>query len=262
MPVCSTKVKVKVVLRPTVIRPVCLGVKPHLGPKTRFLLQSDSCGFVQAGHSLWREDGSAGPRQRSHSGARVLRYSWPYCNVSDSRLPQPGGPGPRIYIPQEQGGTVIPPSTGFPLPRLLRLAGIRWRYTNQPSRGDPQCSTESKFESYITTDGQSASLYWTKAAVWGLRPDCFYYQRVACLLMWVALSDERTGLSFPTASGPRQRSNFRVRVLWDSWPYFTASGSRLPSSSPPTTRRDTVEVFEPAPTLGSPMLNWLDTVVL
>jgi hypothetical protein len=25
------------------------------------------------------------------------------------RLPQPGGPGPRIYIPQEQGSPVIPP---------------------------------------------------------------------------------------------------------------------------------------------------------
>jgi hypothetical protein len=29
------------------------------------------------------------------------------------RDPQPGGPGPRIYIPQEEGGTVIPPGTGF-----------------------------------------------------------------------------------------------------------------------------------------------------
>jgi hypothetical protein len=27
------------------------------------------------------------------------------------RLPQPGGPGPRIYIPQEQGDPVIPPGT-------------------------------------------------------------------------------------------------------------------------------------------------------
>jgi hypothetical protein len=29
------------------------------------------------------------------------------------RLPQPGGPGPCTYIPQEQGGPVIPPGTGF-----------------------------------------------------------------------------------------------------------------------------------------------------
>jgi hypothetical protein len=49
---------------------------------------------------------------------------------------QPGGPGPRIYIPQEQGGPVIPPGTGFHFRRLLRLAGLRWRYSNPPPRED------------------------------------------------------------------------------------------------------------------------------
>jgi hypothetical protein len=29
------------------------------------------------------------------------------------RLPQPGGPGPHIYIPQEQDGPDIPSGTGF-----------------------------------------------------------------------------------------------------------------------------------------------------
>jgi hypothetical protein len=52
---------------------------------------------------------AAVPRQRSHSQVRVPRDSWPQFAVSDSRLPQPGGPDPRIYIPEEQGGTVIPP---------------------------------------------------------------------------------------------------------------------------------------------------------
>jgi hypothetical protein len=52
-----------------------------------------------------------------------------------SRLLQRGGSGSRIYIPQEQGGPVIPPSTGFPLYRLLRLAGLRWRYSNPPPHG-------------------------------------------------------------------------------------------------------------------------------
>jgi hypothetical protein len=52
--------------------------------------------------------------------------------LSDSRLPQPGGPGPRIYIPQEQGSSVIPPGTGFLFRRLLRLVGPRWRYSNPP----------------------------------------------------------------------------------------------------------------------------------
>jgi hypothetical protein len=45
---------------------------------------------------------AANPRQRSHSRVRVPRDWLPYFTVSDSRLPQPGGPGPRIYIPQQQ----------------------------------------------------------------------------------------------------------------------------------------------------------------
>jgi hypothetical protein len=46
---------------------------------------------------------AAGPRQLSHSRARVQRDSRAYFTVSDSRLPQLGGPGPRVYIPPEQG---------------------------------------------------------------------------------------------------------------------------------------------------------------
>jgi hypothetical protein len=45
-------------LRPTVSRPVYLGVKQNLGPKTRFLLPSDSCWFVRVRRPVWREDGS------------------------------------------------------------------------------------------------------------------------------------------------------------------------------------------------------------
>jgi hypothetical protein len=45
-----------------------------------------------------------------------------------------------------------------------------------------------------------------------------------------------------------QRIYFRTRVQWDSWPYFTVLASRPPFSSPPTTRRATVEVFDPTST--------------
>jgi hypothetical protein len=38
--------------------------------------------------------------------------------------PKPGGSGPRIYIPQEQGGPVIAPDTGLHFRRLLRLSGL------------------------------------------------------------------------------------------------------------------------------------------
>jgi hypothetical protein len=52
-------------------------------------------------------------RTRNHT----LRLIW---------LPQSGGPGSRIYIPQEQGGSIIPPGTGFPLRRLIRFASYEF----------------------------------------------------------------------------------------------------------------------------------------
>jgi hypothetical protein len=72
--------------------------------------------------------------------------------------------------------------------------------------------------------------------------------------LWGALSDERSGLSFVCGAGPCQRSLSRVRVPWDLRPYFTVSHSRLPFSSPPMTRRVTVEVFDPISTRVRPFL--------
>jgi hypothetical protein len=71
---------------------------------------------------------------------------------------------------------------------------------------------------------------------------------VTVLFLWGALSDERSGLSFVCAAVPCQRILSRVRVPWDLRPYFTVSDLRLVFSSPPTTRRVTVEVFDPAST--------------
>jgi hypothetical protein len=78
------------------------------------------------------------------------------------------------------------------------------------------------------TDGQTASVSWNKAPMWGLRPDFYYCQTAVGLLMWGALIDERTGLSFTIAAGPRQHSHSRVRVPWDSRPYFIVSDSIPP----------------------------------
>jgi hypothetical protein len=92
--------------------------------------------------------------------------------------------------------------------------------------------------------------------------------------MWGALSDERMGLSFTIAAGPHQRiilgpefsaihdhillSQIRGFPTWRArhpylyppgtgWPSYT-SRHRVPSSSPPSTRRATVDVYEPAST--------------
>jgi hypothetical protein len=65
--------------------------------------------------------------------------------------------------------------------------------------------SQSQSQSYVTTDGQSASLSWNKATIWGLRPDLYYCQTVADLLMWGALS-EKTCLSFARVTVSNNKS--------------------------------------------------------
>jgi hypothetical protein len=98
------------------------------------------------------------------------------------------------------------------------------------------------------TDGQSAILSWNKAPIWGLWPDIYYSLKITVLFLWNALSDERRGLSLVYATDPRQRRPSWVRVPLVSWSCFTVSDLRLTFSSPPTTRKVTVEVFNPAST--------------
>jgi hypothetical protein len=99
-------------------------------------------------------------------------------------------------------------------------SGVSSASRSQVPPSQPPCRTQlsteltgsSQSQSYITNDGQPASLSWNKAPIWDLRPDRYYCQTVAGLLVWGALSDERTGLAFAIATGSRQSSHFRVRV--------------------------------------------------
>jgi hypothetical protein len=54
----ASQSQVKVTLRLTVSQSVSLGVEPHLGLMTRYLLLLDTYGLVFVGCLLWREDGS------------------------------------------------------------------------------------------------------------------------------------------------------------------------------------------------------------
>jgi hypothetical protein len=94
----------------------------------------------------------------------------------------------------------------------------------------------SQSRSYVMTDRQSASLSWCQGPIWDLRRDFYYCQTVAGSLTWGALSDERTGLSFTIAAGPRQCSHFWIRVQMNSWPYLAVSDSRLPQPARPGPR--------------------------
>jgi hypothetical protein len=105
----------------------------HLGPNTRYLLLSESFGFVDDGRPLWREDGSD-----------VYNCCWTSPAQSLSG-PIPAGLMTTFYClrfetPPNLEGQVpvfIPPGTGFPFRHLLRLAGLQWRYSNPPPRGVP-----------------------------------------------------------------------------------------------------------------------------
>jgi hypothetical protein len=107
--------------------------------------------------------------------------------------------------------------------------------------------------------------------IWGPRPDFCYCQTITGLWMWGALSDERTGMSFTISAGPRPAQlfsgpspagpmtifyclRFYTHQTWRARSRIYTPGIRwhwVPFSSPLTTGRATVEVFEPASTRAS-----------
>jgi hypothetical protein len=140
----------------------------------------------------------------------------------------------------------MPPGTAFPFRPLLRLAGIRYGIRTRLHAGIPlQLKVKVKVTLRLTIS-QSVSL--------GVKPHLGLMTRYLLLFDSYGLvfvghpPDEMKGLSFVYAAGPRQRSLSRVRIPWDSLSYFTVSVLRLTFSSPPTNRRVTVEVFDPAST--------------
>jgi hypothetical protein len=122
---CSVNVEeVEVNLQPTVSRPVCLGVRRPFGTRDQFFFlleipfrQLRVCYFVAPSLTRGRVCNLHVQLLLGLVRAVTLglnsRRTHDHILLSHLRLHQPGGPGSRIYIPQEQGGAVIPPGTGF-----------------------------------------------------------------------------------------------------------------------------------------------------
>jgi hypothetical protein len=109
---------IEVDLRPTVSRPGCPGVRHPSGTRDQFFFlleisfrQLRLCYFVAPSLTRGRVRNLLVQLLLGLARAVTLgsksRRTHGHSLLSHLRLPQPGGPGSRIYIAQEQGGPVI-----------------------------------------------------------------------------------------------------------------------------------------------------------
>jgi hypothetical protein len=184
----QVRVRVQVILRPTVSWPICLGIGHPSGVHDQiFVYCLTNAGFLLRGRApLWREDGFviysyncfwALPELSLTSYFTVLFETPPTWRTRPLYLYHPGTGWPS-YTPWHW----VP----FSSPLTTRRATVE---VFQPT------STWLALGSgYFATDGQSASLSWYRAPIWGSGPDFYYYRTFAVFMLRVALPDERTGL--------------------------------------------------------------------
>jgi hypothetical protein len=118
--VALSEFEVEINLLSTASRPVCLGVGLSSAALDHILFLSDDWGFLDVGAPSLTRGWACNllVRLLLRLTSAVTLGSKPHRTqdhilLTHLRLPQLGGPGLRIYIPQEQGGPVIPPGTGL-----------------------------------------------------------------------------------------------------------------------------------------------------
>jgi hypothetical protein len=80
-----------------------------------------------------------------------MRDSWPHFTVSDSRLPKPGGPSPRIYIPPRTGWPGYTPRYWVPFssPPTTRKATVEV-FDPASTQDSPHKSIKSMYILYVS----------------------------------------------------------------------------------------------------------------
>jgi hypothetical protein len=156
--------------------------------------------------------------------ARLIFFWIEHLRCSDERMclsfTIAAGPGQRIKSRSESHGNcdcilLIQIRDFFCC--LLKFAGLRLRYSTQPSYGShsnhcllkPKLRVKSKLCYDRRLVGQSVLLSSTHL---GLTTRFYYCHTAADVLTSGALSDERTGLQYKIAAGPRQWSLSQVQV--------------------------------------------------
>jgi hypothetical protein len=114
---------------------ICLGVEPTLGLVTGYYTYflSEGCCLKVSVLFLW----SALSDERTGLQFTVQSKWFESRRTRNHTLllseTPPGWRARLPYLcPPGTGSPVIPPGTGFPLRRLLRLVGLKWRYSNPP----------------------------------------------------------------------------------------------------------------------------------
>jgi hypothetical protein len=140
---------------------------------------------------------AAGPRQRSYSVVLVSRDLGEYFALSVSRLPATWRAKFRFLYPPGTGCRSYTPRHWVPFSSPTTRRAMMEVLEPTSTRGS---TTQVKVEVMLRPTVQSASPSWNKEPIWGLRPDLYYCQTVTGLLIWGAISDERTGRSFARLS--------------------------------------------------------------
>jgi hypothetical protein len=188
----------------TVVQVIAAKFKPFIFSELGFALSSSSSSYIATDgqiliffllhvrRPLWREDGSVICSAITHwLESRKTRY---HILLSHLRLLQSGGPGPRIFIPQEQDGPAIPSSSLFVASydsqgygeSILTHFHTGFGKSFLPWLLAPTFALSGSSYSYFATVSRPVCLG-VGAAIWGLWPD-FYYCRTLRSSCWTSPS--------------------------------------------------------------------------